>query len=241
MSAKLTQGQFNIRQGAIYTISGGNLVAWKIPSTEYDKLTAPKGVYDPAYAAGNRELGLTRTPLQTRTLKQSRVVYEPIINTFVASWVKNNSFIPDEQKLAMGVHIDSISVHHNVAPTTHPEKDSMDLTNSLQISLDLKDSVSGHKAKPDGVLRIESLVFIQEMVLDSNGKITVDGSGNIIYTMPVTEDDYHHWGVDSSSMENIILEFVMTDGGKPVMIRNRYANNVDHGPLGPVINAIIPK
>jgi hypothetical protein len=241
MSKPLTQGQFNIRQNAIYTICGGNLVAWKIPSTEYDLLTAPKGEYDPAYAAGNRTLGLTRSSLQTQTLRDSRITYEPILNTFVASWVKNNSFIPNAQKLAMGVHIDSISVHHNVAPVTFPEKDSMDLTNSLQIGLDLKDSVSGHKAKPDGVLRIESLVFIQEMVLDSAGKITVDGSGNIIYTVPVTEDDYHHWGNDSSSMEGIILEFVMADGGKPVMIRNRYGNNVGHGPLSPVINAIIPK
>ncbi len=148
-------------------------------------------------------------------------------------------FITDGQKIAMYIHIDSISHHHNVRPATHPITDNTDLNTPQHISMELLDSGEAGAAKPDGVLRIESWVFIEEPKVGTDGKIVVDTAGKIVYTQPVTGDDFHHWGTDSATM-NVDLEFALIDVGKGAHIRNRFANNVDHGDFGPTIRRIIP-
>src|SRR5665213_1210586 len=236
----ISDKKFDLKQKAIVTICTPNLVTFGIDPLDFGLLAAPKAIWDPAYAAGNREMGLTRSTLQVESKDLSRGVYEPVINKFVAGCIKNNSHIPDVQKLAMYIHIDTHSIHHNVRPATLPVKYTMDLNASQHIKIDFLDSVSGKAGKPDGVLRLESWVFIQEPKIGPDGHVILDTEGNIVYTVPLVDEDYHHWGLDSSTMD-VDLEFVLSDAGKGVYIRNRYANNVDHGDFGETIITTIPR
>jgi len=240
MSKPLTDKKFDLKQKAINAICGPDLITYRIPSDEFDLLAAPKAIWDPAYASGNREMSLTRNKIQTKTKSLSRKDYEKTINTFVRRWVKENPYIPAAKKLEMYIHINSISKHHNVRPKTHPVTDSVDSNHSQHLIIDLMDSESSAKHKPDGVLRLESWVFIQEPKLGKDGKIVVDDSGHIVYMVPLKDSDYIHWGLDSSTIE-VDLEFMLEDVGKGVYIRNRFANNVDSGDFGEVIITFIPK
>jgi len=233
MSQKLSDTNFDSKQEAVYDVTGTgtNLVDWKIPSTERDKLTIPKGEWETAFAEGGEANKLHRSKLQVETKDIKRGIYEPIVNDFVAGWIKSNPLIPDEKKLEMHIHVDSGSRSHSVAPTTFPVDTKIDSSVPGKITTSFKDSVSGGTGKPEGVLRIESWVFISQPVI-VNGAIT--------YTAPESEDDYIHWGNDSSDMK-ATNAFKMADFGKSVYMMHRYANNVGHGPFGRPVVTVIPK
>jgi hypothetical protein len=236
----LTDKRFDLKQDSIYVECGLNLVAWKIPVEEYNLLTPEKNIWDPAFAVASLEQKLTRSTLQTNTKTNSRKVYEPVMNTFVKRWVKYNPYIPIAKKLEMYIHIDTGSIHHNTKPKTHPKPHKIDTTQSLQLTIHEEDALTGGRGKPDGVLRLESWVFICEIILDKDGKIAVDDKGKIQYTKPKTESDFLHWGKDSSTMD-VLIKFAMKDAGKEVHIRNCYSNNIGNGPFGETIIQYIPR
>jgi hypothetical protein len=155
----LTDKRFDLKQNSIYEDCGLNIVVWKIPVEEYNLLTPEKNIWDPAFAVASLEQRLTRSPLQTTTKQNWRKVYEPVMNTFVKRWVKNNPFIPNGKKLEMYIHIDTGSIYHNTKPKSHPKPHKIDTTASLQITIHEEDTITNGRGKPDGVLRLESLGF----------------------------------------------------------------------------------
>jgi len=244
MSGGKTDPEFFVYEGNIIDLiaTGTNAVDWHIPPTQFAIVTGMKAIYDPMWV--NTDPATTkkvRSSDATQQRSDYRIkTFEPALNKFVGAWVKNNSFIPNADKITMGVHIDDGSITHSVKPTTVPVKEGMDLSVSQHIKIDFIDSVSGKAAKPDGVLRLESWVFIQEPKIGTDGHVELDVLGNVIYTIPLVDEDYHHWGLDSSTMD-VDLEFALADAGKGVYIRNRYANNVDHGNFSATIITVIPK
>ena len=230
---RLTDKEFDQKSKAVYTTTGEgtNLADWKIPSDQRDLLTTPKGEWEAAFDTGGKDNKLHRSELETQTKDIKRGIYEPILNTFVAGWIKSNNLIPDEKKLDMHVHVDSGSYHHNTVPTTFPVDTKVDTSTPLKVKIELKDSETGKGAKPAGVLRIQTWVFISE------AKIVNDA---ITYTQPASNDDYIHFGDDSSDMRTETT-FKSADAGKTVYIIQKYANNVGSGGFGRPVITVIPK
>jgi len=231
MSTPKSDTAFDLKQDAVFTVTRDNMVDWAIPADEHEKLVIPMGKWIAAFAVGGEAQKLKRTPLQTETKTLARGVLEPVMNDFVAAWVKNNPKIPDEKKIEMYVHIDTGSYHHNVAPTTFPVDTNVNTGTPNQITVDMKDSEATGAGKPAGVLRIESWVFISEAVAKD---------GEVTYTSPASDADYYHHGNDASEMK-ATTKFDSADAGKGVYIKHAYSNNVGRGPLGRAVITVIPK
>ena len=233
MSKTLTDAEFDAKQAAVYTITaaGTNLADWNIPQGAHDTMDDPKKAWDDAFKVGGEEQKLTRSPLQTEQKTLDRLTYEPILNAFVASYVKYNPAIPDTKKTEMHVHIDSTDNVRTVAPGTFPVVLDVNTNTPLQATVDLVDSGTKKGAKPDGTNVVQTFVFISEQSV-------VDGK--IVNSAPDTDADYTHFGADSSEMK-VTTKFDGKDGGKTAYIKYGFANNVGIGSKSRVLIITIPK
>ena len=233
MSKKLTDTEFDAKQTAVYTITaeGTNMTDWNIPPEAHNTMDIPKKAWDDSFSKGGEEQKLTRSMLETEQKKLDRTKYEPILNTFVASYVKNNPLIPDTQKTAMKVHIDSGEYVRTIAPQTFPVVIDVNTSTPLQSTVDLVDSETKKAAKPDGVNVIQTFVFISEQSIVNN---------EIVNSAPQTDADYTHFGADSSEMK-VTTKFNGKDGGKTAYIKFGFANNVGIGSKSRVLIITIPR
>ena len=233
MGKTLTDAEFDAKQEAVFTITaeGTNLTDWNIPPEAHNTMDIPKKAWEGSFAVGGEEQKLTRSPLQTEQKTLDRTTYEPVLNAFVASYVKKNPLIPEAKKIAMFVHIDSGDYVRTIAPQTFPVVLDVNTSTPLQATVDLVDSETKKGAKPDGVNVIQTFVFISEATV-------VDGK--IVNTAPVTDADYTHFGADSSEMK-VTTKFDGKDGGKTAYIKYGFANNVGIGTKSRVLIITIPK
>ncbi len=233
MSKILTDAEFDAKQAAVYTItaSGTNLADWNIPQDAHDTMDDPKKAWDDAFKVGGEAQKLTRSPLQTETKDEARAKYEPVLNAFVASYVKKNPLIPDTKKSEMFVHIDSGDYVRTVEPKTFPVVLDVDTSTPLQSTVDLVDSGTKKGAKPDGTNVVQTFVFISEQSIVNN---------EIVNSAPATDADYIHFGADSSEMK-VTTKFDGKDGGKTAYMKFGFANNVGIGSKSRVLIITIPK
>src|ERR1035437_2524071 len=135
MSVKLTDQEFDVKQAAVISITGLNLIVYNIPATEHDDLLPFQADWTPKYAAGGEiPAAATRSITDTEHKTQSRKDFEPELNKYVASWVKNNRFIPNGKKIDMKVHIDTNVRHVTEKPTGVPTQITKDLNTPSTIT-----------------------------------------------------------------------------------------------------------
>jgi hypothetical protein len=220
--AKTDPEFFTYESDIIDTIATGTNVAdWHIPPTEFGVITGMKAIYDPKWVNTNpATTKKVRFPLATEQRRNYRFdIFEPALNHFVEAWVKNNSFIPNDDKIAMGVHIDSDTHTTAVPPTTRPINRNTDMSVEEQTTFEYTDEVSKKRAFPEGVLRAEFYVKRGGAAPASDSELIYDGySTNDVYTA-------HH---------------TLEQAGQPAWAKILWANDAKpagsgKGPLSPMI------
>ncbi len=219
---------FNRNQKAVF--DGTNPLThplYLIPTPAHDALSEPKGEWELKYAAGGKIVETTRSQIATEQKDAARMAYEPLLSSYVSSYVKNNPKIPVEDKIAMYVHIDNHSHVKTVKPTTTPVVFKTNTNVARHIELFYKDSeaLTGH-AKPHKEDLCQMFIFI----------IEVDKDGHEI--LPTSERDYHY--AAESSDYHVNLAFEMVDAGKKVSIFPRWKNSMGDGDFGPEVVRTIP-
>ncbi len=226
----LTDELFNAKLIAVYEGTDPLLhPGLGIIASERDKMTTPKGNWDLSFAVGGLAHKATRSPDQTTTKTNDRIVLEPILNHFVKISVKNNVLISDLKKIAWNIHIDS-NVRHVIGegPKEHPTKISTDLNTPLHVILkSIASSETTSKALPDDVSRCDGFVYIFMNEDPLHPTPEPVSEGQFIKSAETTDD-------------TIDFAFTLAQKGKRVKILLQYFNAKGHGASSEIIDTIVP-
>ena len=190
---------------------------WDIPSGPFDALLIDKVIWDGKWAvAKNKD---DRTPAQARAKTAARVVYEAHLRDFNKEHVKNNTNIPNEDKITMGVPIDDTEPTPVPVPETNPvgEIDKQDVGRHKIFYRN--EGGSPGRGKPHGVDFCEIRYQVSE-------------------TEPVDSKDYPHTVISKRSGKLIVFDG--EDSGKKVYYIIRWVNTRgEGGPWSPPFDGII--
>ncbi|MEI6816880.1 MAG: hypothetical protein WCL14_09745 [Bacteroidota bacterium] len=224
MSHYRTDSEFYAYQGNVVDGVTGHLVEFSIPADELAPVVVLKIIYEEKYALGSHDMADVRSDNDIHNLQIAKREYTLVFNSFVSSNVKNNKKISDFLKNEWGVHIDSTVRVATEVCSTFPVGSKVDTNTPSHVKIEFKDS--GHSSKADrGVC--QSWVFVVEL----------DKDGHEI--LPVSDDDYRY-SCDSNT-DKIDLKCKLVDGGKKMLVKLCYKNNVGKGEYGPKLTVTIPR
>jgi len=197
---------------------------------ERDKVVAPFDDWVLKFAAGGEHVRSTRTPVQSSQKIHSRIVLEPIFNHYVKVNVKYNSLIPDDSKIAWGIHIDS-TVRHVIGegPAEFPIVKKKDLNTPLHIKLEYKANTTPNSiALPADVDRCDAFVYL----------FTNPGTPPVPTPEPVAEGQFIKRA--ESSEDKIDIPFTLAEKGMRVKILLQYFNKKGHGVSSEILDTFVP-
>jgi len=201
-----------------------------IVPAERTKVIAPFNEFKAALLVGGDHVAGDRTPAQTHTKIQKRVVLEPIFNHFQKINVKDNSLISDDLKILWGVHIDS-DVRHVIGegPHEYPVVVEKDMNTPLHIKLRIKSNTStGSFAHPADVSRCDGFVYL----------FPNPGTPPVPTPEPTSEGQF----VKRTETNDDWIDFAFTlaEKGMRVKILLQYFNAKGHGVSSEILDTIIP-
>jgi hypothetical protein len=190
---------------------------WGVPQAAVTELSTLALAYADALTV--TENPATRTKVTVQAKNTARKAVKDSVRNVLKAYVTYNPLVSDADRDAMGLPIHKTTRTHVPVPTSTPEAKVV-LPSPGVVEIDFIDSVSGHKAKPDGVHGVE----IAWAILD---------------TPPAGWNELSRSAFDTCTPQRLVFEGA--DRGKTIYFALRWENmRGEKGPWSEIYNAIIP-
>ena len=214
--------EFDIFQDDVFTTLTANAAAWNIPPTTLADLAAQQAIWTPAWNKAKDKGNRSRQDVEQKNT--ARGGYEPVLRNVIQQYVQNNTLVPDDARVSMGIRPRDTVRTRVPVPDTVPQLDILPGNgNVLRVNFRQQPGApgTGSRGKPDGVERC-------------NLRYKMGG------TAPASVNDCPL--AASGTRSPITLSFSGSDAGLRIYVYGQWENTrAEGGPWTPAaVSAVVP-